>query len=98
MPACRARRYNVQTAVDVEHHLIVAHEVTNVGHDRTQLVPMALRAQEATGNDRAETGPDPPELKGCRERLLAFGRELVRGQRPNPTSSGTQLSQPSTCD
>ena len=42
--------YNVQTAVDVEHHLIVAHEVTNLGHDRTQLVPMALRAQEATGN------------------------------------------------
>ena len=42
--------YNVQTAVDVEHHLIVAHEVTNVGHDRTQLVPMALSAQKATGN------------------------------------------------
>src|SRR5229473_3376230 len=42
--------YNVQTAVDAEHHLIVAHEVTNVGHDRTQLVPMALRAQKATGN------------------------------------------------
>ena len=36
--------YNVQTAVDVEHHLIVAHEVTNLGHDRTQLVPMALGA------------------------------------------------------
>ena len=43
--------YNVQTAVDVANHLIVAHEVTNVGHDRTQLVPMALRAQEATGNE-----------------------------------------------
>jgi hypothetical protein len=43
--------YNVQTAVDVENHLIVAHEVTNVGHDRTQLMPMALRAQEATGNE-----------------------------------------------
>ena len=42
--------YNVQTAVDVENHLIVAHEVTNVGHDRTHLMPMALRAQEATGN------------------------------------------------
>ncbi len=41
--------YNVQTAVDAEHHLIVAHEVTNVGHDRTQLEPMALKAQEATG-------------------------------------------------
>ena len=43
--------YNVQTAVDVENHLIVAHEVTNVGHDRTHLMPMALRAQEATGNE-----------------------------------------------
>jgi transposase len=42
--------YNVQTAVDTEHHLIVAHEVTNLGHDRTQLVPMALSAQRATGN------------------------------------------------
>lgn len=41
--------YNVQTAVDTEHHLIVSHEVTNIGHDRTQLVPMALKAQEATG-------------------------------------------------
>src|SRR4029434_4918255 len=27
--------YNVQAAVDAEHHLIVAHEVTNVGHDRS---------------------------------------------------------------
>jgi hypothetical protein len=26
--------YNVQTAVDTENHLIVAHEVTNVGTDR----------------------------------------------------------------
>jgi hypothetical protein len=26
--------YNVQVAVDTKHHLIVAHEVTNVGHDR----------------------------------------------------------------
>jgi transposase len=41
--------YNVQTAVDAEHHLIVAHEVTNLGHDRTQLEPMALKAQAATG-------------------------------------------------
>ena len=35
--------YDVQTAVDVENHLIVAHEVTNVGHDRTQLMPMGLK-------------------------------------------------------
>src|SRR5712671_5973913 len=41
--------YNVQIAVDAEHHLIVAHEVTNQRYDRHQLVPMALEAQQATG-------------------------------------------------
>jgi len=41
--------YNVQTAVDGKHHLIVAHEVTNIGNDRTQLASMAQRAREATG-------------------------------------------------
>ena len=33
--------YNVQSAVDTEHHLIVAHEVTNVGHDRSALHDMS---------------------------------------------------------
>src|SRR4029450_1150825 len=33
--------YNVQAAVDIEHHLIVAHDVTNVGTDVSQLAPMA---------------------------------------------------------
>jgi hypothetical protein len=41
--------YNVQIAVDAEHHLIVAHEVINQGYDRHQLAPMALKAQQATG-------------------------------------------------
>ena len=43
--------YNVQTAVDAEHHLIVAHEVINVGVDRDQLASMAGKAQEALGAD-----------------------------------------------
>ncbi len=42
--------YNVQTAVDAKHHLIVAHEVTNVGHDRTQLADMAQQAKERHGD------------------------------------------------
>jgi transposase len=37
--------YNVQTAVDTKHHLIVAHEVTNVGHDRSHLSSMAKQAR-----------------------------------------------------
>lgn len=41
--------YNVQMAVDAEHHLIVAHEVTNVGSDRTQRASMGRKAREATG-------------------------------------------------
>jgi transposase len=39
--------YNVQIAVDAEHHLILAHEVTNVGSDRAQLVSMGQKAREA---------------------------------------------------
>jgi len=41
--------YNVQTAVDAKNHLIVAHEVTNVGSDRDQLASMAKDARTAMG-------------------------------------------------
>src|ERR1700693_1647607 len=37
--------YNVQVAVDTEHHLIVTHEVTNVGSDRAQLAHMAKQTK-----------------------------------------------------
>jgi hypothetical protein len=43
--------YNVQVAVDAEHHLIVAHEVTNDGLDREQLSRMAEKAKESAGKD-----------------------------------------------
>src|SRR5437764_1698134 len=43
--------YNVQVAVDTQHHLIVAHEVTNSGSDRSQLANIASQAK---GGLRAE--------------------------------------------
>jgi transposase len=39
--------YNVQAAVDTKNHLIVAHELTNVGHDRSSLAAIANQAKEA---------------------------------------------------
>ncbi len=41
--------YNVQAAVDTKHHLIVAHEVTNVGTDIHQLANMAEKARAELG-------------------------------------------------
>ena len=64
--------YNVQTAVDVRHHLIVDHEVTNVGGDRAQLSKMALAAREAMGKQKLQAYADrgyfsSPEIKACDE-------------------------------
>ena len=40
--------YNVQSAVDTKHHLIVSHEVTNIGSDRGQLSNMSEQARGMT--------------------------------------------------
>jgi hypothetical protein len=50
--------YNVQVAVDTEHHLIVTHEVTNDGSDRAQLANIACRAKEVFGVDQLEAVAD----------------------------------------
>jgi len=64
--------YNVQTAVDTLHHLIVAHEVTNVGHDRNQLANMATQAKTAMGADELRVVADrgyfnSEEILKCQE-------------------------------
>ncbi len=46
--------YNVQSAVDTKHHLIVAHEVTNVGSDWSQLFHMTEQARTAIGSEAIE--------------------------------------------
>jgi transposase len=61
--------YNVQTAVDTRHHLIVAHEVTNVGSDRDQLSGMAKKARAAIGSTTLTVIADRGYFKG--EEILA---------------------------
>ncbi len=56
--------YNVQTAVDTEHKLIIAHEVTNSPVDRGQLLPLARMAQEALNQDNLTVLADRGYYKG----------------------------------
>ncbi len=56
--------YNVQTAVDAEHHLIVTHEVTTQNNDRDQLFSMAIKAREQMGVDDLEALADKGYYKG----------------------------------
>jgi transposase len=53
--------YNVQTAVDSENHLIVAHEVTNDTSDRSQLSSMAAQAKEALSEEPSEETTEETE-------------------------------------
>jgi hypothetical protein len=64
--------YNVQTSVDTEHHLIVTHEVTNVGHDRAQLSPMAKETKATLEVDELDVVADrgyfdSEEILACEE-------------------------------
>jgi hypothetical protein len=56
--------YNVQTAVDAEHHLIVAHEVTNEGSDRGMLSMRAIKARTEMGVKELEVVADRGYYKG----------------------------------
>ncbi|HXN68545.1 MAG TPA: IS1182 family transposase [Bradyrhizobium sp.] len=81
--------YNVQIAVDAEHHLIVAHEVTNQGHDRQQLAPMAFKAQEATGCEQVTALADRGYFSG--DQVLSCEGTGVAPIVPKTlTSSGTK--------
>ncbi|MCW2356932.1 hypothetical protein M2239_005106 [Bradyrhizobium elkanii] len=50
--------YNVQVAVDTEHHLIVTHEVTNSGSDRAQLANVAKQAKAVLKTETLEAVAD----------------------------------------
>ena len=50
--------YDVQVAVDTEHHLIVTHEVTNIGTDRSQLAKIASQAKDVLHADHLDAVAD----------------------------------------
>jgi transposase len=80
--------YNVQTAVEPEHHLIVAHEVTNVGHDRGQLSRMAKSARDATGIEELTVVADRGYFDG--EEILACEAAGITTFLPKPLTSGSK--------
>ena len=80
--------YNVQTAVDAKHHLIVAHEVTNVGHDRDQLSSMAGQAKAAMGVEALDVLADRGYFNG--EEVLACEGLGVTPYVPKPLTSGAK--------
>ena len=68
--------YNVQTAVDTQHHLILAHEVTNIGSDRRQLAKMSIRAKTELKVDSLNVVADrgyynSHELRACEQANIA---------------------------
>jgi transposase len=82
--------YNVQIAVETQHHLIVAHEVTNVGTDRHQLANMARQARDemavATLEVVADRGYyDGEEIRACEEAAITV-------MLPKPLTSGAKAA------
>lgn len=82
--------YNVQSAVDTAHHLIVAHEVTNAGSDRSQLASMAQAAKAALHSDTLEVFADRGYFKG--EEILACEQAGVAATLPKPQTSGAKAA------
>ena len=80
--------YNVQIAVDTQHHLIVAHEVTNVGTDRHQLSNMAEQARSEMDVEKLEAIADRgyyegEEIKDCEDAGISVTL-------PKPQTSGAK--------
>ena len=80
--------YNVQAAVDTEHHMIVAHEVTNVGHDRAQLTAMSKLAREAIGEEKLTVLADRGYFDG--EEILQCAEEGITTLVPKPITSNSR--------
>ena len=80
--------YNVQVAVDTEHHLIVTHEVTNTGSDRSQLAKVASQAKEALGANHLYAVADRGYFNSTE--ILACEQADITVTLPKPMTSGAK--------
>jgi hypothetical protein len=80
--------YNVQTAVDATSHLIVAHEVTNLGNDCNQLTNMAGQARAATGIENPTVVADRGYFRS--EEILQCDEAGITAFVPKPLTSGSK--------
>src|SRR5215469_1103596 len=80
--------YNVQVAVDTQHHLIVAHEVTNSGSDRAQLAHMAKQAKAVLKVEALDAVADRGYFSGTE--ILACEQANVTVTLPKPMTSGAK--------
>jgi transposase len=80
--------YNLQAAVDTESHIVVAHEVLNVSHDRTSLANMGRQAAEATDTDALTVLADRGYFSGSE--VLACEEAGIKAVCPKPLTSGAK--------
>jgi transposase len=80
--------YNVQAAADTKHHLIVAHKVTNIGNDRSQLSPMSKRTKDVLETDELEVVADRGFYSG--EEILTCAQAGITVTLPKPMTSGNR--------
>ena len=78
--------YNVQVAVETKHHLIVTHEVTNVGTDRSQLSSVAKQAKATLDVENLDAVADRGYFSS--EEILACENAGITVTLPKPITSG----------
>jgi transposase len=82
--------YNVQVAVDTEHHLIITHEVTNDGTDRSQLSPVAKLAKATLEVENLDAVADRGYFNS--EEILACEKAGITVTLPKPMTSNSKAA------
>jgi transposase len=81
--------YNVQAAVDTKHHLIVTHDVTQSGSDRSQLAPMSKKAKQVLEVDELDVIADRGYFSS--EQILECADADITVTLPKPQTSNNKL-------